>query len=387
MHQMGKWAVFCLYEIREQTRENRAVFAVIITTVAVTLAAVLVLVNILSASVGGIAEIRRQQCIYNPNIIITCDRDAMKGELARLSDQLTGGWLPDVAQCELTLYLHDSDGDMVIDREGNSVSVGLHILPDASDWLSRQLYETACGELLSGEMPDPRKQNAAPVILLSAETRRSCFSDADTGDTVKIGGSEYIVAAGVPSEHNYIFEAALAGNAPCLFILQTLIFTEPLTDSQRGDFNRIVAQYEDSQTENLYETRRFGQVMTYLTYLAAAMLLLLFCMVTVMRLFGYIFAARRYAFVIYRLHGMRRGMLAAVAAGDIFCATVVSEALGIALYQFTRPVQRYFAIEAASPSGVTMAVTAIPVLLTVLTALPTIRQLTAGAPLESGLGE
>ena len=122
--------------------------------------------------------------------------------------------------------------------------------------------------------------------------------------------------------------------------------------------------------------------MTYATYCAIVLLLLFFCMVTVMRLFRYIFTDRLYVYNIYKIHGIRRSGLMMVLTSDILLITICASVLGILLFMLSKPLQRYFQIDRNIPPEIMTAVVAGMLFVAAVTAFPIISKLAEKPPLD-----
>lgn len=386
-----KFARFCLLEIHSQCKGNRTVFFTIIVTVSVTLAAVLVLINILLTSAQDIDESNRRKCIYSPGATLHTTWCEMRSELANLTEILEGSsTLPPAAEYEWDLVMDSTENDSLFDSSGTWYAVGRHIIVGDDSRLSSDTAAATEAAIIAGKMPNPREKHEPPLILLTQDTRNNFFPAGNIGDTINIGSTTYQIAAILAREkneetadyENMILGADLEDNAEVQITLQTITFTKPLNASQRAYFNRFLTKYDVLETRNVYEMQLFGEIMTYATYFVIAVMLLLFCMVIIMRLFRYIFTDRRYVYNLYKIHGIGQDSLAAVLAVGILLVTLLSSALGIGLFTLSQPIQWYFYIDRTTPPTMIAAVMAALMVLTTLTALPTVRQLAKRPPFD-----
>lgn len=377
---MRKYIRFCLSEIRDQLHGRRLIVFIITATIALTTASVLILINILSTSVLGIEEINRQKCIYYPNLCIDLPWNEMKDEMRHIFHAFDSGDLPSLTSCEYQLRLHNENDTMIV-NDRSCVSVGLTIIPDIDYMFSHDEYEKIKEEIIAGEMPYPYRKNEIPKIIISEETRGSYFKDADIGSVIQIGNKQYCVAAIAASDENYVLGADLGTGFDTQLLIHSLIFSEPLNGSQREYYHVLLSKYAGSADVNLYETRRFGEIMTYATYCAIVLVLLFFCMVTVMRLFRYIFTDRLYVYNIYKIHGIRQSGLILVLTSDILLITICASVLGILLFMLSKPLQRYFQIDRNIPPEIMTAVIAAMLFVAAVTAFPIINKLAKKPPL------
>ncbi len=378
---MRKYIRFCLFEIKDQIHGRRSIVFIITATIALTMASVLILINILRTSVLEIEEINRQKCIYYPNLCVDLPWNEMKDEMRHISHAFDSGELPSIISCDYQLRLHN-ENDTVIVNDRSYVSVGLTVIPDIDFIFSNDEYEKIKEEIIAGEMPDPYRKNEIPRIIISEETRDNYFKDADIGGMIPIGDRQYCVAAIVASDKNYVLGADLETDFDAQLLINSFIFSEPLNNSQREYYHIVLSKYAGSEDVNLYETRRFGEIMTYATYCAIVLLLLFFCMVTVMRLFRYIFTDRLYVYNIYKIHGIRRSGLMMVLTSDILLITICASVLGILLFMLSKPLQRYFQIDRNIPPEIMTAVVAGMLFVAAVTAFPIISKLAEKPPLD-----
>lgn len=379
---MRKFFRFCLFEIKSQIIGSKSIFIIIILTVAVTMMSVLILINILSTSVSSIEEINQQKCIYYPNICIDLTWNEMKDEIEYISDFLDSSELPTLTSYDYYLRLNYEENDMINVSDQNTVSIGLNIIPDANNLFSRDIYEKAKQEIIVGEMPDLYEKNDIPKIILSTKTRNDFFSSADIGSVIEIGDRQYNISAIVSSDKNYVLGIDLEDNYESQFLIDTLIFSEQLNSSQRNYYHLVLSKYKGSEDANLYETRRFGEIITYITYCVIVLLLLFFCMVTITRLFRYVFTDRLYVYNIYKIHGIKQRELILVLGSDIVLITAGSSVFGILLFMFSKPIQRYFQIYENIQIEIMLTVIAALLFLSLITAFPTINKLAKRPPLD-----
>lgn len=378
---MIKFLQFCFFEIKAQIKGNKVVFITIILTISITLAAVLVLINILSVSVSSVEELNTQKCIYSPKICVDLPWGEMKTEINRLSDIVASSKLPEVIQYELSLNVNSDSSDIKI-ADDQYVRIGLNILPDSDIWLAQDMFDSVEQEIIFGQIPYTDGNEEFPSLLLGKDTLDEYFKNSDVGGIVEIGDRQYQISAILSSDKNYILGAQLDDNCETQLMLQTLIFFEPLTTSQREYFNDCLSGYEGTNNKNLYETRLLGEIITYVTYCVVVIMLIFFCMATIMRLFRYVFTDRLYVYNIYKIHGIKQSCLAAVLAIDIMIMTALSATAGIGLFILSKPIQQYFYIYWDMPISIIAIVIAALLLLTILIAFPTINKLAKRPPLD-----
>lgn len=379
---MIKFMRFCLSEIKAQISENKSIFIIIVLTISLTLTSVFMLINILRESVSSIDEINQQKCIYYPNICIDLPWNEMKEKIRDISDFFDSNELPPLISYDYRIHLNYENNDTIITNDQEIVSVGLNIIPNTDDSNSLDAYEEVKREIIVGEMPNLYEKNDIPVILLGNETHKKFFSGNDIGNIIQIGDTQYIIAAIVSSDKNYVFGADLDASIESQFLIDTLIFSEPLTNAQRNYYHLILSKYKGSEDINLYEIRKFGEIMTYVTYCVVVVLLLLFCMITIIRLFRYVFTNRLYVYNIYKIHGINQNQLAIMLAFVILIITAVSSVLGVTLFYFSKPVQNYFYIYRELSTKIIASVIVVMLLLSVVTAFPTINRLAKRPPLD-----
>lgn len=187
-------------------------------------------------------------------------------------------------------------------------------------------------------------ETGSNVVIISTDLNYWKAEDPyEVGDTVLVNNIPYEVI-GIDSYSSYITEQNVLNNQNFIIYFDGIQFAQRLSTADEQTFMELFASVNGSPTSRFSEF--FAEFAIHVATYIGLIGLVSYCAFSIIaQLFNYMVKSRQYEYNIYKVLGIKHSLLFAVYYTPILLLSIMSGFLGIVLYRYSEPLQRYIGME------------------------------------------
>ena len=366
-----KYIGYCVKNALSQLKSEKRISFIIILTIGITFAAILILIKIFFITAEDISEIQLQKRTYSLNAGYP-EKSSADIYNKTLDSLLKDKEFPEIHKISAFFF------EYIENSEYGEVN---------NEFLLDVLNFNEEISIIEGRSFEEEEFfNGSQLVIVSEFAMKNYFSDKSVNDFIKFGEDEYRIIGVSKGEKNYIAYNSIINKSNILLSLNEIEYEKELSGAQIDSIEKILKNIDiNSSVISLYDIYS-PNFMDKLLYAVMNILLIIFCMSTVVMLLRYLSLSKLREFTIYKIVGAKSVHIYTMLYCQSFFLLIISLIFGFGFYYFSIPTQNYFMISGSLPSGVFLAVIFVMCISLIFSSIPYVKRMVKFSPVENLTG-